>query len=134
MGGRASYTLIVTDYSAAHFGPFVPAAREGKFIIIEAEGVRHMVMAPRGFKTFHANIAEEFFNALGIAGHYNHKRDHYTVSHPGWRILGGGHWRISGRRLELTGESMAYGRFASDGLAEAISATEFGSALEIEID
>lgn len=131
--GKDSYTLHITDYSARHFGPVMPKSREGKFIIVEGEGARHIVFSPKGYRTFHANIAEEFLNAQGISGSYNHKRDHYNINHPGWRIMGGGHWRLSGRRLELLGESLAYGKFASDGLLDALRATEFGSGLDIDI-
>lgn len=110
--------FILIDYSAEHFGS-LPIRRGGKFIQVIQAHAQYIIMSPRELSVFHANIAERFFNARGIRGRYNHKRDSYHLEHPEWAILGGGHWEVDDetRILTLSGTSMAYGRFHGQGVA-----------------
>lgn len=116
--------LSVIDYSARAKG--VPEPRRGgKFIHVRLSvptKTDYIIMAPREMAVFHANIAKMFFEDQGIVGTYNHKRDNYTIAHPDWDILGGGHWEMDEDAgvLELSGKSLAYGRFHSSGLARRV--------------
>jgi len=108
--------LTLIDYSNQYFSS-PPRQRRGKFIQVLSEDTEYIVMSPREQSTFHANIAERFFSSLGVRGQYNHKRDNFRIGHPGWTILGGGHWELDedAGKLTLSGLSMAYGRFQSSG-------------------
>jgi hypothetical protein len=110
--------LEVMDYSHKHFSS-PPRQRRGKFIQVLSEGSEYIVMSPKEQSAFHANIAELFFSSRGLRGSYNHKRDNYSIDHPGWSILGGGYWELDEDKgvLKLSGLSMAYGRFRDSGLA-----------------
>lgn len=110
--------LTVIDYSPEHF-PSPPRHRKGKFIQVLSEEGEYIIMSPKEMSAFHANIAERFFASRGVQGRYNHKRDDFRIDHPGWTILGGGHWELEEDTgvLTLWGESMAYGRFQGTGLA-----------------
>lgn len=116
-----SMEFELQDYSSVHHCR-IPEQRDGKFIQAFSAKCQYIVMAPKEMCAFHANIAERFFTGLGVNGRYNHKRDEFKVDHSGWTIAGGGHWRIddAALTLELAGESMAYGRFISNGLARDI--------------
>ena len=109
----------VIDYCPDHF-EVMPKERSGKFIQVMGNDTEYIIMSPRELSTFHANIAERFFSGMGLSGKYNHKRDNYTLNHPEWALPGGGHWEIDATlgTLTLSGQSLAYGRFISDGLAK----------------
>ncbi|NIP95283.1 MAG: hypothetical protein GWO24_18285 [Akkermansiaceae bacterium] len=127
--------FFLTDYSRDFYGDREPRERRGKFIQVRSGDSEHLVFAPREMCTFHANIAERFFDALGFSGRYNRKRDHFTPRAAGWEIVGGGHWSAEDikKELELSGTSMAYGRFDPEGLLERLSRIKALSGYTIHI-
>jgi hypothetical protein len=128
------------DYSAYFFeevsGLSVPEQRNGKFIQVRDSDTEYLVLSPKRLSPYHANIAERFFLARGIAGTYNRKRDHYTVHDPDWVIAGGGIWEIDdeARKLSLSGTSMAYGGYDPRGLARRLRSADPLSGYRIKID
>ncbi len=112
----------VVDYTKEHFRDDAPPEREGKFIQI-TDGSRHcLVLSPMDMHPFHANITEAFLLSEGAQGRYNSKRDHYFTEDSGWKVLGGGVWKLSEPEgtIRFGGASLAYGPFVSRGLARSI--------------
>ena len=120
-----------TDYSAFYFQSIkkirVPQQRGGKFVqIVNAINQKeHLVLAPREYMTYHANIVERFCASNRIAGSYNVKRDFFRINDPEWAIAGGGIFEMDDemKSLKLYGESAAYGPFDPSGLEERIRAS-----------
>jgi len=108
--------------SSRHFGGSIPKERRGKFVILASDAGECMVMAPREFAAFHANIVEAFLMDQGRPGRFNAKRDYYYTEGTGWEVLGGGKWNISANDsiLALGGTSLAYGDFPEHGIVDKI--------------
>jgi hypothetical protein len=125
----------LVDYSQGFYGERVPCERRGKFIQVRNANKEYLVLAPGELCQYHANIAERFFEDMGIAGVYNDKRDSFRIEHPAWTIVGGGSWSAddSKLRLKLSGQSLAYGRFDRKGLARRLQKTDGFSAYTIEV-
>jgi hypothetical protein len=126
--------FILVDYSRGFYGDRVPRERRGKFIQVRNRNREYLVLAPRELCQYHANIAERFFESVGLKGTYNAKRDAFSVEHPDWTIVGGGQWSADDgeRRFELSGRSMAYGKFDHRGLARRLKKTEDLAEYSIE--
>lgn len=120
--------FFLLDYSGQYFKTVkkisVPRKRGGKFVqIFDLEnGNEYVVLSPRDFSTYHANIVERFCTLNKIAGSYNSKKDFFAIRDDAWTVSGGGAWMIDDDRktLELSGESKAYGAFESGGLKSKI--------------
>lgn len=130
--------FFVVDYSKEHNkdNEGLKFVRRGKFIQVRGRGKEFLVMSPQGLTPYHANIAERFFKSIGIEGKYSAKRDKFSISHPEWRVIGGGHWALdeADKFVEFTGTSMAYGNFDANGLDEKIkSAGAFETGFDIKV-
>jgi hypothetical protein len=118
------YRLI--DYSSDHFrdglGEDVPPERGGKFIQVRGKGVECIVLAPREFAYYHANVVEKFLLGQGVTGTFTPKGDYFIFHDADWTIVGGGMWNMNEetRELNLYGTSQAYGAFDSAGLRESL--------------
>lgn len=120
------------DYSSALFGESLPPVRSGKFIqIIDAEeDVESVVLSPYGLSKYHAQILERYAAVNELAGRYIKKHEFYQVTGGDIEVVGGGHWKIDGSTLRLSGESTAYGKFDPKGLVNRIRALpEFRSVV-----
>ncbi len=132
--------FVLTDYSHFYYATLsrtdLPARRQGKFIQIRGDQIEYFLLSPRELSAYHANIAERFFAGKAIDGRYNGKRDHYEISAPGWKIIGGGMWAINDREriLYLSGSSQAYGRFDQQGLREKILSIREMAGYTVRID
>jgi len=111
------------DYSALYFKSIkkidVPRRRIGKFVQMfnEAEKKEYVILSPKEFSVYHANIVERFCIVQEIAGVYSSK-DYFTVHEFDWSVIGGGFWVIDQDKkiLELYGASKGYGPFADNGI------------------
>lgn len=115
------FTLI--DYTTGQpGGSRGPKERGGKFIQLTDGKEECLVLSTRRRHPFHANIAEEFLLSKGMPGSYNQKRDHYFTEGTGWKVMGGGHWRLTAHDMtvRLAGASLSYGPFEDSGLARKI--------------
>jgi hypothetical protein len=132
--------FVLTDYSPIYYRTLsredLPAARSGKFVQIRNRETEYLLLSPRDFSAYHANIAERFFSGQDIEGTYNGKRDHFAIHASGWEIIGGGMWAINDRDkiLHLSGSSHAYGRFDGCGLREKILSQSEMAEYTIRID
>lgn len=97
----------------------------GKFVqIVHAELGEFILFAPKELCTFHAQIVDLFstLQKPQWAFEINPKRDDGVMHEEGVTIVGGGHYEIIGdrHRLNLTGQSLAFGDYEAYGLEEKI--------------
>ncbi len=100
----------------------IPRKRAGKFVQLRNNDMEYLLLSPKDFAVYHANIVERFCTEKGIAGTYNIKRDHFEINEPHWEIVGGGIWTINEKEksLDFSGGSLAYGKFDRRGLREKV--------------
>ncbi len=121
---------IVVDYSESYYskilGIVMPEKYSGKFVQIWHEGDEYIVLSPKEFKKYHANIVEIFSKDRGLAGAYDSEQKRFDIFEPEWKIMGGGKFEVDKKEriLRLYDDSMAYGRFNDEGLAERLAGTE----------
>ncbi|NOZ25565.1 MAG: hypothetical protein GXO94_05690 [Nitrospirae bacterium] len=120
-----------TDFSDVYYGTISretkPGKRKGKFVQLRNENTEHIVLSPIQLSPFHANIIERFCLANGIRGRYTgDKMERFVIEHPGWKVIGGGHWEMDDgeKRLVLGGASYVYGRFDGSGLSERLGTVD----------
>lgn len=104
----------------------MPEKYSGKFVQIWHEGDEYIVLSPKEFKKYHANIVEIFSKDRGLAGAYDSEQKRFDIFEPEWKIMGGGKFEVDKKEriLRLYDDSMAYGRFNDEGLAERLAGTE----------
>lgn len=121
---------IIFDYSESFYlkisGMPVPDKYAGKFVQIWHAEEEYLILSPKEFKKYHANIVEQFSKDMNLAGAYDSEQKRFDIFDPEWVIRGGGKFEIDRREkiLRLYDDSMAYGRFNDEGLAERLSGTE----------
>lgn len=113
----------VVDFSPVLYKAQMPPVRQGKFLqLVEGGKIETLVLSPYGLSKFHAQILERYCLLNDLDGRFLRKPEYYAALGADIEVFGGGHWKIDdlALRLELYGESTAYGRFDPDGLAEKI--------------
>lgn len=100
----------------------VPHKQNGKFVQLRHNDAEFLVFSPRGLTSYHADIVERFCKEKGIPGVYDAPAKRFVVHDPTWIIVGGGKFEIDevAKYILLYDNSMAYGRFDSDGLRDRI--------------
>lgn len=132
--------LVFIDYSPLYYKTIakktMPSKRTGKFVQIRDGEKEYLVLSPKDLSTYHANVVERFCTEQGIAGSYNTKRDHYTVSSPNWEVVGGGVWTVDVKEksLHLTGSSLAYGRYDRRGLQDRLASVRELAAYSVIVE
>ncbi len=132
--------FVLIDYTPLYYtslaGVPVPAVVSGKFVQIRNGNTLYLVLSPKEFTKYHANIVERFCMDKGIEGSYDAKREKFTTTDHAWRIVGGGKFERDTHKkaIKLYDDSMAYGKFDATGLKEILGALpEFsGYAISIE--
>ena len=114
--------VILIDYSESYYFREakipVPATRSGKFVQIRNKTTEYLVLAPKEFAPYHADIVERFCREEGLSGSYNGEGKRFDIHEPAWIIVGGGKFELDkGKKyIRFYDNSMAYGRFDSKGL------------------
>jgi hypothetical protein len=132
--------FILIDYTPLYYaslaGTSVPAVVTGKFVQVRNGNTLYLVLSPKEFSKYHANIVERFCMDKGIEGKYDVKREKFTIMDRSWQIIGGGKFDrdTNKKAIKLYDNSMAYGRFDATGLKEILGVlTEFsGYTISIE--
>ena len=130
-------SITFIDYTTFHFtsiaGTQVPASVTGKFVQIRNGNTLYIILSPREFTKYHANIIERFCMDKRIEGHYDARREKFTIDDQAWQIVGGGKFeRDSNKKaIKLYDNSMAYGKFESTGLSEMLGALPEFSGYDI---
>jgi hypothetical protein len=120
--------FVLVDYAPFYYttvsGVPVPDAFSGKFVQIRNDATLFLVMSPKDFTKYHANIVERFSLDKGLEGNYDRERKRYDIRATVWTVAGGGKFEIDRDKkiLRLFDDSMAYGKFETAGLRDAVSA------------
>ena len=124
------------DYSPVLYGGDVPPERSGKFIqaVDRDEDVELLILSPYDLSKYHAQILERYCHLNGIEGRYVKMPTSFLVTGADIDVIGGGHWRIEGGTLRLSGESTMYGRFDPDGLVGKIAALPAYRAMSVVVE
>jgi len=119
--------IELIDYTQLYYAAIaktdVPPVIEGKFVQIRNESMEYLVLSPKEFTKYHANIVERFCLDRGIEGSYDPERKRYDIYDQEWIIVGGGKFEIDAikKTVRLYDDSMAYGKFDTRGLPEKIN-------------
>lgn len=132
------FTII--DYSDRYFSGTgmntLPARYDGKFVQLRSGSSEYLVLSPKGFMTYHANIVDYFCQEHGIGGTLEQEQGKFIINNPSWSVKGGGKFEIDRDRrlLRLYDNSMAYGRFDSSGLKEKVRGVSEFAAYDVRIE
>ena len=100
--------------------PARTSGQAGKFVHLRSPDGEILATAPYGHAEYHAEIVAALLERLGVEAFVlGAGRDACEVYEPGWRILGGGHYRMdpSTGVLWLGGRSRVYGPCDLEGLS-----------------
>jgi len=131
---------ILIDYTPFYYTSLaaapVPAVVIGKFVQIRNGNTLYLVLSPKEFTKYHANIVERFCMDKSIEGRYDVKREKFTIMDRSWQIVGGGKFErdTNKKAVKLYDNSMAYGKFKATGLKEILGALPEFSGYTISID
>jgi hypothetical protein len=120
--------FVLIDYTPFYYtslaGAPEPTVVIGKFVQIRNGNTLYLVLSPKEFTKYHANIVERFCMDKGIEGSYDAKREKFTIADHEWRIIGGGKFErdTNKKAIKLYDNSMAYGKFEATGLKEILGA------------
>lgn len=107
---------------------------EGKFIQFHWQGNEYLLFATRDQHLFHNQMLGHFLTDHKLPHHWR-GADDLEVTLPDLNVVGGGrfHFTANPARLELSDNSMAYGRFDEAGLADRLRKSRhlFGSGVVV---
>jgi hypothetical protein len=83
----------------------IPPVIIGKFVQIRSGSMEYLVLSPKDFTKYHANIVERFCLDKGIEGSYDPDRKRFDIYDLEWDIVGGEKSR-STRQNRPSGSSM----------------------------
>ncbi|MBF0465003.1 MAG: hypothetical protein HQK88_06645 [Nitrospirae bacterium] len=113
-----------------------PLERTGKFVQLTNETTEFVVFSPKDYTTYHADILVIFCKQQEIAHTHNAADKYLEIADTGWKIIGGGSWKIdeNEKLLVLWGFSQAYGKFNPEGLKEKLATVNVLTGFTIQID
>lgn len=133
-----SFTLInyIPYYYDSVSKTPAPSLIMGKFVQLRRGDALFLVLSPKDFTKYHANIVERFCLDRGLKGGYDAERKRYRIHDAAWSIAGGGKFAIDGRRktIKLFDDSMAYGKFDATGLRDMLLGLPQFAAFTVEVD
>jgi hypothetical protein len=118
--------MTLIDYTPFYYislaGIPVPPVTTGKFVQIGNGYMLYLVLSPKEFTKYHANIVERFCMDKATEGSYDAKREKFTIFDRSWVIIGGGKFErdTNKKAIKLYDNSMAYGKFHAAGLKEML--------------
>lgn len=102
--------------------------RKGKYVHLEGPDAReYVVAAPYEEAAYHAEIVARFLESRGLRAYHLATDGQWCEVHePGWKVLGGGHYRLKpgSGRPELGGRSQCYGAADHERLIRALGVVE----------
>ena len=132
--------MTFIDYTPFYFssiiGTAIPSLVTGKFVQIRNGNALYLIFSPKEFTKYHANIVERFCMDKGVEGRYDSKREKFFLQDQAWGIVGGGKFErdTNKKTIKLFDNSMAYGKFKSEGLKEALTALPEFSGYTVTIE
>jgi hypothetical protein len=133
-------TFTILDYCDFYYKNIaktaLPPVRSGKFAQISSMEDEYLILSPKLFSEYHADIVERFCELHEIDGHYDKVRYVFKIHYNKWKVKGGGRWLMDDnvRVLNLFDDSKAYGRFDSKGMIEKIMTDMRFNGYVINID
>ncbi len=114
----------------------VPPATTGKFVQLRNGNEFYVVLSPKELTKYHANIVERFCMDRGIEGNYDGRKEKFFIQDQAWQILGGGKFERNAHQktIKFSDNSMAYGKFETDGFREALAALPEFAGYSISIE
>jgi len=131
---------VFIDYSHLYYKAIAhteaPPVISGKFVQIRNEATEYLVFSPKEFTKYHANIVERFCLDKGIEGDYDTESKRYVITDRAWTVAGGGKYEIDVKRktIKLYDNSMAYGKFETQGLKKKILSLREFSVFTVRIE
>jgi hypothetical protein len=128
------------DYSPLYYTEIaktdVPPVIIGKFVQIRNGSMEYLVLSPKEFTKYHANIVERFCLDKGLVGSYDPDGKRYDIYDQEWVVIGGGKFEIdlTKQTIRFYDDSMGYGKFDSRGLPEKVSSICAYSGYAIMLD
>ncbi len=132
--------MTLIDYIPFYYtylaGTPIPTVVIGKFVQIRNGNTLYLILSPKDFTKYHANIVERFCMDKSIEGNYDSKREKFTIVDQAWTIIGGGKFERDDNKkaIKLYDNSMAYGKFDATGLKEMLGALPEFLGYSIMID
>jgi hypothetical protein len=132
--------MTLIDYTPFYYtslaGTPVPPVVAGKFVQIRNGNALYLILSPKEFTKYHANIVERFCMDKGIEGNYDSKREKYTITDQAWEVIGGGKFErdTNEKAIKLYDNSMAYGKFDATGLKEMLGTLPDFSGYAITVE
>jgi hypothetical protein len=134
-------SIVLIDYTPLYYRAItqsliIPPLTTGKFVQIRNGNTLNVVLSPKEFTKYHANIIERFCMDKGLEGSYDSRREKFTIHDHAWQIVGGGKFErdINKKTIKLYDNSMAYGKFNTQGLKEMLGALPEFSGYTITIE
>ena len=120
--------MNVEDYTEIYYretlGQPVPEVTSGKFVHIAGPVDEYLILSPRELTKYHAHIVERFCQIhAGLTCTPAPSGDAALLDQSGWRVCGGGRFRLNRAEQELTlwDSSKAYGAFDGAHIRNALT-------------
>ncbi len=132
--------MTFIDYSPFYYtsiaGTPMPSVTTGKFVQIRNGNTLYLILSPKDFTKYHANIIERFCMDKGIEGSYDKAGTKFIIADKAWQVLGGGKFERDANKkaIKFYDNSMAYGKFQKTGLRELLSTLQDFSGYKILIE
>lgn len=132
--------VVIVDYSVMYYRGVAktapPAVRHGKFVQLRHGDTEYLVLSPKEYSTYHADILERFCMERSIEGAYQEGKRRFDIHDAEWIIRGGGKFEIDERKrhIRFYDNSMAYGRFDEKRLAEKVRQTDMLKDYEVSVE
>jgi len=133
-----TYTLI--NYIPFYYETIVkartPSLIMGKFVLMRHEKALVLILSPKDFTKYHANIVERFCLDKGLEGNWDAQHKSYSILDTAWSVAGGGKLALDATRktIKFFDDSMAYGKFDASLLRNIIASVPDFQGYAIKID
>ncbi len=135
-----SSQIVIVDYSVMYYRDVAktdpPAVRNGKFVQLRHGDTEYLVLSPKEYSPYHADILERFCRERSIDGAYVEGKKRFDIHDPEWVVRGGGKFVIdeTKRHIRFYDNSMAYGRFDQRGLEKKVLQTDMLKGFKVTIE
>lgn len=136
----AASRFVIIDYSPIYYTDIakttLPAVRNGKFVQLRHDDTDYLILSPKEYSAYHADILERFCLERSIKGSYQEGKKRFDIHDAEWVVLGGGKYDIdeTNSYIRFYDNSMAYGRFDARSLREGVLQSGMFKDYEVSIE
>ncbi len=127
------YNGLLSEQSLTH-----PSAqeRQGKFMLVERNGVVHLVMGSINVYGYHADLLAKFCQDNGISHEWISRPAHLAIRDDSVKLHGGGWVAVKPKegRVVFFGKSTAYGPFVRDILEPMLTQISVADGVTVTVD